>query len=81
MPYPHVDSQAGNEYAGWQILAAAVKATNSLDDKTIAEWLDKNSVETIEGKRDFSGRSHTAASRYAAAEAGAGRQVGGDLAA
>jgi branched-chain amino acid transport system substrate-binding protein len=61
LPYPHVDSQAGNEYAGWQILAAAVKATNSLDDKTIAEWLDKNSVETIEGKRDFSGRSHTAA--------------------
>ncbi len=61
LPYPHVDSQAGNEYAGWQILAAAVKATNSLDDKTIAEWLDKNSVETIEGKRDFSGRSHTSA--------------------
>jgi branched-chain amino acid transport system substrate-binding protein len=60
LPYPHVDSQAGNEYAGWQILAAAVKATKSLDDKTIAEWLDKNSVETIEGKRDFSGRSHTA---------------------
>jgi len=61
LPYPHVDSQAGNEYAGWQILAAAVKATNSLDDKKIAEWLDKNSVETIEGKRDFSGRSHTSA--------------------
>ena len=60
LPYPHVDSQAGNDYAGWQILAAAVKATKSLDDKTIAEWLDKNSVETIEGKRDFSGRSHTA---------------------
>ncbi|HEX4194067.1 MAG TPA: ABC transporter substrate-binding protein [Stellaceae bacterium] len=61
LPYPHVDSQAGNEYAGWQILIAAVKATNSLDDKTIADWLDKNSVETIEGKRDFSGRSHTSA--------------------
>jgi ABC-type branched-subunit amino acid transport system substrate-binding protein len=61
LPYPHVDSQAGNEYCGWQILVAAVKATNSLDDKTIAEWLDKNAVETIEGKRDFSGRSHTSA--------------------
>jgi branched-chain amino acid transport system substrate-binding protein len=61
LPYPHVDSQAGNEYTGWQILIAAVKATNSLDDKTIAEWLDKNSVDTIEGKRDFSGRSHTTA--------------------
>jgi branched-chain amino acid transport system substrate-binding protein len=61
LPYPHVDSQAGNEYAGWQILTAAVKATNSLDDKTIAAWLDKNSVETVEGTRDFSGRSHTSA--------------------
>jgi branched-chain amino acid transport system substrate-binding protein len=61
LPYPHVDSQAGNEYAGWQILIAAVKATNSLDDKTIADWLDKSTVETIEGKRDFSGRSHTSA--------------------
>jgi branched-chain amino acid transport system substrate-binding protein len=61
LPYPHVDSQAGNEYAGWQILIAGVKATNSLDDKKIAEWLDKNWVETIEGKRDFSGKSHTSA--------------------
>ncbi len=61
LPYPHVDSQAGNEYAGWQILAAAVKATNSLDDKTLAAWLDKNSVDTVEGSRDFSGRSHTTA--------------------
>ncbi len=62
LPYPHVDSQAGNEYSGWQILVAGVKATNSLDDGKIAAWLDKNSVETIEGKRDFSGRSHTSAS-------------------
>jgi branched-chain amino acid transport system substrate-binding protein len=61
LPYPHVDSQAGNEYAGWQILIAGVKATNSLDDGKIAAWLDKNSVDTIEGKRDFSGRSHTSA--------------------
>lgn len=61
LPYPHVDSQAGNEYAGWQILIAGVKGTNSLEDQKIAEWLDKNSVETIEGKRDFSGRSHTSA--------------------
>ncbi len=61
LPYPHVDSQAGNEYAGWQILIAGVRATGSLDDKKIAEWLDKNWVETIEGKRDFSGKSHTSA--------------------
>ncbi len=61
LPYPFADSQAGNEYAGWEILIAGVKATNSLDDKKIAEWLDKNEVENIEGKRDFSGRSHTTA--------------------
>ena len=61
LPYPHADSQAGNEYAGWQILIAGVKATNSLDDKKIAEWLDKNWVDTIEGNRDFSGKSHTSA--------------------
>ena len=61
LPYPHVDSQAGNEYSGWQILIAGVKATGSLDDAKIADWLDKNSVETIEGKRGFSGKSHTSA--------------------
>ncbi len=61
LPYPHVDSQAGNEYAGWQILVAGVKATQSLDDGKIAAWLDKNAVDTIEGRRDFSGRSHTSA--------------------
>jgi ABC-type branched-subunit amino acid transport system substrate-binding protein len=61
LPYPHVDSQAGNEYAGWQILIAGVRGANSLDDKKIAEWLDKNTVETIEATRDFSGKSHTSA--------------------
>ncbi len=61
LPYPHVDSQAGNEYSGWQILIAGVKATGSLDDAKIADWLDKNSVETIEGTRNFSGKSHTSA--------------------
>ncbi len=59
LPYPYVDSQAGNEYCGWQILAAAVKATNSLDDKTLADWLENNSVNTIEGRRNFKGKFHT----------------------
>jgi branched-chain amino acid transport system substrate-binding protein len=61
LPYPHVDSQAGNEYAGWQILIAGVKGANSLEDKAIAGWLDKNTVETVLGKRDFSGKFHTTA--------------------
>jgi branched-chain amino acid transport system substrate-binding protein len=59
LPYPHVDSQAGNEYSGWQILVAAVNATQSLDDKKLAEWLDKNEVDTVVGKRDFAGKWHT----------------------
>jgi branched-chain amino acid transport system substrate-binding protein len=62
LPYPHVDSQAGNEYSGWQILVAAVQATKSLEDKVLADWLDKNSVDTIVGKRDFKGKFHTSSS-------------------
>jgi branched-chain amino acid transport system substrate-binding protein len=58
LPYAHADSQAGNEYSGWQILVAAVNATKSLDDKALAEWLDKNEVDTIVGKRDFGGKWH-----------------------
>jgi branched-chain amino acid transport system substrate-binding protein len=59
LPYPHVDSQAGNEYAGWQILIGAVNATKSLEDKKIAEWLETHEVDTILGKRDFKGKHHT----------------------
>jgi branched-chain amino acid transport system substrate-binding protein len=64
LPYPHVDSQAGNEYSGWQILVAAVNATQSLDDKKLAEWLDKNEVDTVVGKRDFAGKWHTSRSDH-----------------
>ncbi len=59
LPYPHVDSQAGNEYTGWQILVAAVNATKSIDDAKLADWLDKNSVDTIAGRRNFKGINHT----------------------
>jgi len=62
LPYPHIDSQAGNEYAGWQILVAAVKATKSLEDKKLADWLEHNSVDTVVGKRDFTGKFHTSSS-------------------
>ncbi|HLI19503.1 MAG TPA: ABC transporter substrate-binding protein [Stellaceae bacterium] len=59
LPYPHADSQAGYEYAGWQILAAAVAATHSLDDKVLATWLDTATVDTVVGRRDFRGKNHT----------------------
>ena len=60
LPYPRVDSQAANEYAGWQILAAAVNGTKSLDDATLANWLEHNQIETVLGKRGFAGAHHTA---------------------
>jgi branched-chain amino acid transport system substrate-binding protein len=59
LPYPFVDSQAGNEYSGWQILVAAVNATKSLDDAKLAAWLDTAEVDTVNGKRDFKGLHHT----------------------
>ena len=62
LPYPFADSQAANEYAGWQILVAAVDATKSLEDKKLAEWLEHGTVDTIIGQRDFSGEWHTSAS-------------------
>jgi len=59
LPYPHVDGQAGNEYAGWQILVAAINTTKSIDDKTLIAWLDGATVDTIEGQRNFKGKFHT----------------------
>ena len=58
LPYAHADSQSANEYSAWQILTAAVNATKSLDDKTLAEWLEKSEVSTLMGTRDFKGKWH-----------------------
>lgn len=54
-PYPYVDTQAAASFSAWQILEAAVKATGSLDDKTLATWLKANRVDTITGKARFDG--------------------------
>jgi branched-chain amino acid transport system substrate-binding protein len=59
LPYPHVDSQASNEYAGWQILVDATKATKSIDDAKLEAWLENATVDTLVGKRDFKGLNHT----------------------
>jgi branched-chain amino acid transport system substrate-binding protein len=59
LPYPYADSQAGYEYSGWQILVAAIRATNSIEDKVLAEWLEDNWVDTISGRRNFKGKFHT----------------------
>jgi branched-chain amino acid transport system substrate-binding protein len=59
LPYPHVDSQASNEYAGWQILVDAIKGTKSIDDAKLAGWLENATIDTLVGKRDFKGLNHT----------------------
>jgi ABC-type branched-subunit amino acid transport system substrate-binding protein len=50
-----VETQAAASYTAWQILEAGVVATKSLDDKTIAAWLKKSKVDTIQGKLRFDG--------------------------
>ena len=50
-----MDVQAANSFAAWQVLEAAVTATKSLDDKTLAQWLKKNGVDTVLGKLRFDG--------------------------
>jgi ABC-type branched-subunit amino acid transport system substrate-binding protein len=55
LPDNSVETQAAASYSAWQVLEAAVKATNSLDDKTLAQWLKKNHVDTIQGRLRFDG--------------------------
>jgi ABC-type branched-subunit amino acid transport system substrate-binding protein len=50
-----VETQAAASYTAWQILEAGVVGTKSLDDKTIAAWLKKNRIDTIQGKLRFDG--------------------------
>ncbi len=55
VPYTELDSQATGTYNVFHILARAVEATKSLDDKVIAAWLKKNTVETVFGPLSFNG--------------------------
>jgi len=55
LPYQSADVQAGGSYAAWQLIEASVEATKSLDDKTRAQWLRQNRVDTILGKLRFDG--------------------------
>jgi branched-chain amino acid transport system substrate-binding protein len=59
LPYPYADTQASGTYSSWQVLAAAVAGTKSLDDKKLAAWLRDNEVETVSAKRDFKGKFNT----------------------
>ncbi|MCZ7564687.1 MAG: amino acid ABC transporter substrate-binding protein [Burkholderiales bacterium] len=55
LPYPEADMQAALGYAQWQVLTAAVKATKSLDDKVLADWLRAHTVDTLLGRMRFNG--------------------------
>jgi len=55
VPYPYVETQVAGSWAAWQVLEAAVAATKSLDDKTLAQWLRQHRVDTIIGKLRFDG--------------------------
>jgi len=55
LPDTSVEVQAAASYTAWQMLGAAVRATNSLDDKAIAQWLKTNKVDTLQGQLRFDG--------------------------
>jgi branched-chain amino acid transport system substrate-binding protein len=59
LPYPFIDSQSGFALESWEVLVAAVKATKSLDDKTLAEYLKTHDIDTSLGKRNFRGAHNT----------------------
>ncbi|HXD39129.1 MAG TPA: amino acid ABC transporter substrate-binding protein [Ramlibacter sp.] len=48
-----VETQAAASFSTWQVLEAAIKATNGLNDKAMSDWLKKNQVDTIQGKLRF----------------------------
>ncbi len=52
---PSVETQSAASYTAWQILAAGVAATKSLDDKAIGAWIKANRIDTLQGKLRFDG--------------------------
>ena len=55
LPDNSVETQAAASFAAWQVLEAAIKGTNGLDDKAIGAWLKKNPVLTLQGALRFNG--------------------------
>lgn len=58
LPDPSVDLMASVAYSTWQVLEAAITATKSLDDRTLANWIKKNQVDTIIGKMRWDGTNN-----------------------
>jgi branched-chain amino acid transport system substrate-binding protein len=55
LPYAIIDAQAAGMISEWQILEAGVNGAKSLEDKAIAAFLKKNTVDTIYGTLRFDG--------------------------
>jgi branched-chain amino acid transport system substrate-binding protein len=55
-PYPRAEYQAAVEFAAWQMLEEAAKGAGKIDDAAMAEWLRKNTVNTVVGPRTFEGK-------------------------
>ncbi len=55
LPYALLDAQAAGMISEWQILEAGVNGAKSLEDKAIAAFLKKNTVDTIYGTLRFDG--------------------------
>jgi branched-chain amino acid transport system substrate-binding protein len=75
LPYPFAETQAGGSYAAWQLLEAAVTATKSLEDKTLATWLKANKVDTVVGKLSFEGPNNYGAEHIKVKQIHNGRWV------
>ncbi len=51
--YTAVETQASVSWATWQVVTTAVKETGSLDQEMLADWLHKNTVQTVIGPISF----------------------------
>ena len=56
--YRDVDMQAAASYSAWQMLGAAVEATQSLDDEKLIGWLKKTKVKAMIGTLRFDGKNN-----------------------
>ncbi len=55
LPDTSVDLLASICYSQWQVLEAAANGAKSIDDKALAQWLRKNSVDSIMGRLRWQG--------------------------
>ena len=75
LPYTNLDSQAAGTYNVFYLLAKAIEATRSLDDKLLAEWLKKSTVDTLFGPLSFNGPNNHGPARMLVKQNQGGRWV------